>query len=445
MAEHLARFQFYITVGFHYLWPPVSIGLAWIIVYIMTKYKNTGEDIYRVMAKFWINVFTLVFAVGVATGITMEFEFGTNWAEYSRFVGDIFGAPLAAEGIMAFFLESTFLGMLIFGWKKLSVKTHWFSALMVAVGSTLSAFWIIVANSWQQTPAGYEVVNGRAVLTNFWAAAFNASTLERYTHVIVSALATGAFVMLSISAFYLVKGKHEEFAKKSFKIALVAALIGAWGQLFTGHMHSVQVWKTQPAKLAAFEGQFETETNVGLSMFGIPSASAEKTYMDMRVPGMLSILLNGSTSAEVKGLKEFPKDEWPPLFITFMAYHGMVGLGMLMIGLTSLAFLLMLVGSLFDFKLLLYAFIPGFLYPTAANHFGWIAAEVGRQPWVVYGLLRTSDGVSATVPWYQVALTSVMFIAVYALLGYAFYYILRRKIKGGPDPIKTTTDKGGQS
>ncbi len=445
MAEHMARFQFYFTIGFHYLWPPVSIGLAWIIFFIMTKYKNTGDKLYEVMARFWINIFALIFIVGVATGITMEFQFGTNWSEYSRFVGDIFGAPLAAEGILAFFLESSFLGMLVFGWKKLSVKTHWFSSLMVAIGSTMSAFWIIVANSWQQTPAGYKVVGGRAVLTDFWAAAFNPSTLERFSHVVVSALATGAFVVLAISAFYLVKNRHEPFARQSFKIALVLGLIGSWGQLFTGHMHSVQVWKTQPAKLAAFEGQFETETNVGLSVFGLPSASAEKIYLDVRMPGMLSVLLAGSKDTEVMGLKEFPKDEWPPLFITFMAYHGMVGLGMLMIGLTTLAAFLLKIGKLFDFKLLLYAFIPGFLYPTLANHFGWVAAEVGRQPWVVYGLLKTSEGVSVTVPWYHVGFTVLIFMGIYALIGYAFFFTLFKKIKEGPEPMGDVEIEGRPS
>jgi len=434
----LARLQFYFTIGFHYLWPPVSIGMAWIIFFIMTKYKNTGEKVYRVLAKFWLNIFALVFAVGVATGITMEFQFGTNWSEYSRFVGNIFGAPLAIEGVFAFFLESSFLGLLLFGWKRLSVKVHWFSSLMVAIGSTLSAFWIIVANSWQQTPAGHKIVNGQAILVNFWESVFNHSTIERFSHVIVSAIATGAFVMLSISAYYLIKKKHQDFARKSFIIALVFALLGSYGQLVTGHASAIYVWKYQPLKLAAFEGQWETETNVGLSLFGLPIESAEKTYMDIRLPGMLSLMLGHSTDTEVKGIKEWPKEEWPPLFLTSVSYHGMVGLGVLMIIITTLAIFLYRKGTLFENKLILYLFLPGFLYPTLANQLGWIAAEVGRQPWIVYGLLKTSEGVSITVPWYQIVISMMLFLAMYTLLAYAFYFVLKRKLETGPEPVFET-------
>ncbi|MFC1853318.1 cytochrome ubiquinol oxidase subunit I [candidate division CSSED10-310 bacterium] len=431
----LARLQFYFTIGFHYIFPPMTIGLAWIIFYIMTRYKNTGDKLYESMAKFWINIFALGFVVGVATGIPLEFQFGTNWSEYSRYVGDIFGAPLAAEGVLAFFLESTFLGLLVFGWKRLSVKTHWISSLMVAIGSTLSAFWIIVANSWQQTPAGYKIENGRAVLTDFWAAVFNPSTLERYFHVMGGALATGAFVMLSISAYYLIKKQHQEFAQKSFKIALVVAFIASWGQLFIGHFHGIQVWKTQPLKLAAFEGHFETQANAPFLIFGIPNAAAERTDFAIRIPSVLSIAVAGSTDTVVKGLKDFPRDEWPPLLITFASFHSMVGLGMLMIGLTTLGLILWRMDKLFNYKLILYAFIPGFLYPTFANHFGWVATEVGRQPWIVYGLLKTSQGVSVVVPAYQIALSLLIFIGIYGLLGYTFFFLLFRKIKKGPEPI----------
>lgn len=434
-TEILARLQFYFTIGFHYLFPPMTIGLSWIIFYMMTRYKNTGSQLYEKMVKFWISIFTLGFAVGVATGITMEFQFGTNWSEYSKFVGDIFGAPLAAEGIFAFFLESTFIGILIFGWKRLSVKTLWISSLMVSIGSTLSGFWIIVANSWQQTPAGYKIENGKAVLTDFWAAVFNPSTLERYFHTIGGALATGAFVMLSISAYYIIKKQHLQFAKASFKIALIVALFASWGQLILGHIHGIQVWKTQPLKLAAFEGHFKTEAAAPFLLFGIPDKDAEKTLMAIRVPKLLSLILTGSTKTVVKGLKSFPKDEWPPLLLTFISFHLMVGFGMLMIGLTTITVLLLKNEKLFEYKLLLYAFIPGFLYPTFGNHFGWMSAEVGRQPWIVYGLLKTSDAVSPSVPAIQIILSLIIFVLVYALLAYAFYVILMQKIKQGPEPI----------
>ncbi|MBU1707440.1 cytochrome ubiquinol oxidase subunit I, partial [bacterium] len=240
----LSRIQFALTIGFHFIFPPLTIGLSWLIFWIMTKYKKTGEDIYRKMARFWIKVFTLSFAIGVATGIVMEFQFGTNWSEYSRFVGDIFGAPLAAEGIFAFFLESSFLALLVLGWNRLSVKVHWFSSLMVAFGSTLSALWIIIANSWQQTPAGFEIVDGRAVLTNFWAAAFNPSTIPRYLHTVDAALISGAFFMMGLSAWFLLKGRHMEFAKRSLKLGLIVAFVTSALELGLGHYHAVQVANT---------------------------------------------------------------------------------------------------------------------------------------------------------------------------------------------------------
>ena len=267
----LSRIQFALTVGFHFIFPPLTIGLAWLIVWFMTKYKNTGDDFYRSLSRFWIKLFTVSFAIGVATGITMEFQFGTNWAEYSRFVGDIFGAPLAAEGIFAFFLESSFMGVLLFGWNRLSRKTLWFASLMVAVGSTLSAFWIIVANSWMQTPTGFHIVAGRAELTNFWLAVFNPSTIPRYLHTVCASLITGAFFMLGVSAWYLLKKRHLNFAKSSLKAALVIAFISSIFQLGIGHAHAIQVAFTQPEKLAAIEGIFDTQTRAPALVFGIPN------------------------------------------------------------------------------------------------------------------------------------------------------------------------------
>jgi len=242
------------TAGFHFIFPPISIGLAWMLVWMLWRYYKTEDDLYGRMARFWLKIFGVTFAVGVATGITLEFQFGTNWADYSRFVGDIFGAPLAAEGIFAFFLESTFVGVLLFGWKRISKKALWFASLMVAVGATLSAFWIIVANSWMQTPAGYEIVNGRAELVDFFAAVFNPSTIPRYLHTVNAALITGAMFVLGISAWFLLKGKDIEFAKKSLRAALWVTLLTGAAQIPLGHYHAVQVANTQPEKLAAIEG-----------------------------------------------------------------------------------------------------------------------------------------------------------------------------------------------
>ncbi|MCP4374970.1 MAG: cytochrome ubiquinol oxidase subunit I, partial [bacterium] len=271
----LSRIKFAMTAGFHFIFPPITIGLAWILVWMFWRYYKSNDELYGQMARFWLKIFGVTFAVGVATGITLEFQFGTNWADYSRFVGDIFGAPLAAEGIFAFFLESTFVGVLLFGWKRISKKAMWFASLMVAVGATLSAFWIIVANSWMQTPAGYEIIDGRAQLNDFFAAVFNPSTMPRYLHTVNAALITGGMFVLGISAWFLKKGKHTEFARRSLKAALCITLLSSLAQIPLGHYHAVQVAQTQPEKLAAFEGLYETQRNAPALLFGIVDDEAE--------------------------------------------------------------------------------------------------------------------------------------------------------------------------
>jgi len=403
-AVLLSRIQFALTVGFHFIFPPLTIGLSWLIFWMMTRWRKTGVDLYRKMARFWIRIFTLSFVVGVATGITMEFQFGTNWSEYSRFVGDVFGAPLAAEGIFSFFLESTFIAVLIFGWKRLSTKTLWFSSLMVAVGTTLSAFWILVANSWQQTPRGYHLVSGRAELTNFWQAVFNPSTVPRFLHTVDGALITACFFMLGIGAYFLLRGRHLNFAVESLKLALLVGFITSVLQLGLGHYHAVQVAFTQPEKLAAIEGLFETQTNAPACIFGIPDAEEEKLQAAVQLPGLLSLLAFGSLDAEVKGLKDFPKEEWPPLFLTFYPFHLMVILG---------------------------------IY----NELGWISAEVGRQPWAVYHLLKTKDAISVTVPAGQIFFSIIMFLLIYGLLFVAWIYLVRRELKRGPENESGVTGK----
>jgi cytochrome d ubiquinol oxidase subunit I len=429
----LARIQFAVTVGFHFIFPPLTIGMGWLIFTFMNRYKKTKDEVFRGIARFWIKVFALTFVVGVATGIVLEFQFGTNWAAYSRFVGDIFGAPLAAEGIFAFFLESTFVGVLIWGWKRFSVKTLWFSSLMVAVGATLSAFWIIVANSWMQTPAGYDVIGGRAELTDFWAAVFNPSTLPRYLHTVDACLITGAFFMMGISAWYLIQKKHLEFARRSLKVSLVAGFIAALLQLPLGHYHAVQVAGTQPEKLAAFEGLFETRKEAPLLLFGIPDAKERSVHAAVRVPGLLSFLVSFDTQTEVKGLNDFPEDDWPPLGLTFYSFHLMFILGLYFIGLTALGMFLLWRKKLFDSRLFATLAFFSLPLPLVANELGWIAAEVGRQPWIVHRLLRTSDSISVTVPAGQVLFSLLMFSAIYLLLGALWIFLLRREVKKGPE------------
>ena len=431
-AVILARIQFAITVGFHFLFPPLTIGMSWILVWMATKYKNTESDFWRETLRFWVRLFTLSFAIGVATGITMEFQFGTNWADYSRYVGDIFGAPLAAEGLLSFFLESTFLGVLLFGWNRVSPKTIWFSTLMVAIGSSLSAFWIIVANSWMQTPAGYEIVEGRAVLVDFWAALFNPSTLPRYIHTINAALTTGAFFVLGISAWFLLKKKQVAFAKESLKMSLIIGTVAVCGQALDGHASAVQVVHTQPEKLAAMEGMFETQQGAGLLVFGWPDQDAEKTHFRMEVPYALSLLTNGDTTSEYKGLKAFPKEEWPPVLATFASFHTMVGLW-------SIFFTFVLVGvvlykrkTIYENRLYLKTALVMIPLPFLANEFGWMVAEIGRQPWIVYKMLKTKEAISLTVSAEEILFSIILFTLIYALLFALWIFLLRKEIVEGP-------------
>jgi len=431
----LSRIQFALTAGFHFLFPPLTIGMAWIIVVMQTMYLKTKDELYAKMSRFWIKLFAISFVIGVGSGVVLEFQFGTNWSNYSRFVGDIFGAPLAAEGVYAFFLESAFIGVLIWGKDRVSEKFYWFSSLMVAVGSTLSAFWIIVANSWMQTPAGYRFVNGRAELTDFWSAVFNPSTVPRYLHTITGALITGAFFMMGIAAYYLLKKKHIAFARKTLIITLIFALVASLAQGALGHYHAVQVAETQPLKLAAFEGLFETQAGAPLLLFGIPDKEKETTHLAVGVPKLLSLVAFGKPDAEVKGLKDFPKDEWPLLSMTFYPFHLMVALGGYFVLITLLGIFLYYRGKLFEHTLFLKLLLFSIPLPFIANELGWIAAEVGRQPWIVYGLMKTIEGATFNVPAYQILLSIITFSIIYVLLFFLWLFLIRKKVNEGPEVI----------
>lgn len=431
----LARIQFALTAVFHFLYPPISIGLAWLIVYIGWRYLRTGEAVFKEMSQFWVRILALIFAVGVATGITLEFQFGTNWSTYSRFVGDIFGSPLAAEGIFAFFLESSFMGVLILGRNRVSKRFYWFASLMVALGSTLSAFWIIAANSWMQTPTAYTVVGGRAVLNNFWAAVFNPSTLPRYLHTVVASILSGSFFMAGISAWYLLKKRHVEFAQRSLTVAVIAAAIFSLGVLGVGHFHAIQVAETQPAKMAAFEGVFQTEDGAAMVFFGIPDVSKQVIHLRIAMPKLLSLLIYMDPNATVAGLDQFPRDLWPPVEITFYSYHVMMLLGFYFIGVSLLGVFLLLRKRLFTSRWYLWVLLASLLLPLLALEFGWMAAEMGRQPWVVYGLLKTLNAASVVVPAGQILFTLILFAVVYSLLLALLVYLLRREIVRGPQPV----------
>jgi cytochrome bd ubiquinol oxidase subunit I len=431
----LSRIQFGLTISFHYLYPPLSIGLGVILVLMEALYLKTRLPLFQQMTRFWVRIFGLTFALGVATGVVMEFQFGTNWANYSRFVGDVFGSALAAEGIFAFFLESGFLAILLFGWDKVSPRVHMLSAVMVALGAHFSAIWIIVADSWMQTPAGYHVVQSalrsRAEVVDFWAVVFNPSTLVRLVHTVLGAWQTAAFLVLSVSAFYLLKRRHVEFAKTSMKIGLIVAILASLGSFLTGDWSGRVVGRYQPAKLAAMEGHFPASAPAGMYLFGWVS-EAEGNVTGISIPGMLSYLIHGDASQPITGLAAFPREDRPPVNPVFQAFHAMVGVGMTLIGLSLLGAVLWWRGTLFETRWLLWIFVFAVLGPQAANQLGWFTAEVGRQPWIVYGVMRTAAGVSPLITSGHVLTSLVFFTLVYVALFVLFIYLLDQKIRHGP-------------
>ena len=432
----LSRIQFGATVAFHYLYPPLSIGLGIMLVIMEGAWLKTGKPVYHQMARFWTKVFALTFAIGVATGIVMEFEFGTNWATYSRFVGDVFGSALAAEGIFAFFLESGFLAVLLFGWDKVGRKMHFFSTCMVALGAHFSAVWIIVANSWMQTPAGYHIVGegmkARAEVTDFWQVVFNPSMVDRLFHTLCGAWSAGAFLVVSVSAWYLLKGKHLEFARKSLKVGLIVALTASLLQAVSGHLSAQNVAAHQPAKLAAFEGLYNTTSNAPLVLAGIVDEKQEKV-IGVAVPGLLSFLAHDDFHTPVTGLNAFKPEDRPPVQASFLFFHGMVAIGFALIGIAALGFLYFRKGTLHERRWLLWLMVFSVLGPQIANQLGWFAAEVGRQPWIVYGVMRTPAGLSAVVKANVVLTSLIMFTFIYFLLFTVFIYLLNEKIQHGPD------------
>ncbi len=475
----LSRLQFAFTIAFHYIFPPLAIGMSVVLVYLEAQHLRTGNPLFETAARFWTRIFALNFAIGVASGIVMEFQFGTNWADYSRFVGDVFGSALAAEGIFAFFLESGFLALLVFGWDRVSARMHFFATVMVALGSIFSSIWIVVANSWQQTPAGHHIVTmvrdgaplirdgmpvTRAEIVDFWALVFNPSTVHRLVHVWIGAFIMGTFFVMSISAWYLLKRRHVDFAKKSFSGALVFATIASLAAIVSGHFQANNVYHWQPAKIAAFEGHYQSGP-ADMSLFGLPDDNTETIRFNVAVPGGLSFLLHESFSAPVVGLDRFRPEDRPPVLVSFASYHIMIGLGMAFIGLTLLASLLLWRGRLYETRWLLWIFVFAVGGALIANELGWVAAEVGRQPWSVHppvewtdggdvatgssGLveydetlgLRTRDAVSPSVSTSQVLGSLIGFGFVYCGLLAVWLFILDRKIRHGPETVGHRPDE----
>lgn len=436
-VEILARVQFAVTIMFHYIYPPLSIGLGLILVIMESIYLKTKDPFYLKMAKFWAKIFALTFALGVATGIVMEFEFGTNWATYSRYVGDVFGSALAAEGVFAFFLESGFLAILLFGWDRVGPKMHFFATLMVCLGAHFSAVWIIVANSWMQTPAGFHIVGegltARAEIVDFWAMVFNPSSMDRLMHSIIGAWLAGAFLVISVSAYYLLKKRHFDFARSSLKIGLTVGFIACILQAISGDSSAKGVAVNQPSKFAAFEGIFKTQKEVPLLMFGVVNPEEQRVDYAIGIPKLLSFMTHGNVDAEIKGLDQFPKKDWPNSRVVFQTYHLMILMWVLMVVFSGLAIILWRRGTLFTNKWVLRGLVASVFFPQIANQAGWVSAEMGRYPWIVYDLLRISDGLSKSVTANQVLGSLIMFSILYFMLFLVFIYLLNEKIKHGPE------------
>jgi cytochrome bd ubiquinol oxidase subunit I len=430
-AEMLARVQFAFTVGYHFLFVPISIGLGVMMIVTERRYYKGGLAVDKATAEMWKKIFAATFAIGVATGISMEFAFGTNWANYSRFVGDIFGAPLAAEGLLAFFLESIFLGLLLFGRDRISKRFYYVSTWLVVAGAHFSALWIIIANSWMQTPAGYKMVDGRPRLDDFFAAAFNPSTLPRFFHTVASTWVMGGFFVAGICAWYLLRGKHTWMVRRTIGPALVLALVASLAMPLLGHWSAQEVGKNQPVKMAAFEGIYSDEEGAPLTIFGYTSKSEEKTW-GIKVPKLLSVLLYNNPNAKVEGLNDVPAGDRPPAEITFQSYHLMVALGMLMVLIAAVALVQHLRGKLETSRWLLWILVPSILLPEIAICSGWIAAEVGRQPWIVQGVLRTADAFSPTVSAAEIGTSLAIFGLLYLVLFVAWLRIVLGVIAKGP-------------
>ncbi|MBW2444095.1 MAG: cytochrome ubiquinol oxidase subunit I [Deltaproteobacteria bacterium] len=428
----LSRLQFAAATMFHFLFVPLTLGLSVLVAIMETQYARTGDETYLRMTKFWGKLFLINFALGVVTGITLEFQFGTNWSRYSAYVGDIFGSLLAIEATAAFFLESTLIGVWIFGWKKLSAKAHATVMWLVAAAGNISAIWILTANGWMQQPVGYVIRNGRAELADFAAVLFNKFSILQILHVIPAAFILSAFFVMGISAYHLLKKQHMEFATRSFKMGLVCGLIASVFIIVQGDLHARHVTEVQPAKLAAMESLWETTTGAPMHLIALPDEENERNAIQIgSIPGLLSFLGHHDFNAEIKGLKAFPQDERPPVLLTFLSFRGMVALGtyfvlMMLIGVWKRNRLLESPGYL---KLMLYS-IP---LPYLAIQMGWVVAEVGRQPWIVYGMMKTSDAVSP-IATSQVGISLVAFILVYGLLGAVGFYLIFKYARKGPEP-----------
>ena len=433
-ALTLSRLQFAATSMFHFIFVPLTLGLSILVAYMETRYVRTNDEMYLKMTKFWGKLFLINFAIGVVTGITLEFQFGMNWAEYSKYVGDIFGAPLAIEATVAFFLESSFIGLWVFGWNKVSKKLHALAIWLVAVATNLSALWILLANGWMQHPVGFVIRNNRAEMVDFTAMLTNSYGLLKFFHTVFSGYVVAAFFVMGISAFHLLRKNNPALFKASFRTAALFGLVSSLAVFIVGDFHAAEVARTQPTKFAAMESVWETRKAAPYNLLLIPDPANERNTVEaLGIPRLLSFLAFHDGNAEVKGLKEFSKDERPPVIPVLLGFRGMAALGMLFMLLAFIGSIIALRGRLETNPLFLRIMLYAIPLPYIAAQLGWIVAEVGRQPWIVYGVLKTADAVSKNISTLQVLTSLIGFTFLYGFLGVIDIYLLFKYARKGPD------------
>lgn len=434
-ALDLHRLQFAFTITFHYLFPQLTMGLALLLVVLKTLYLRTGDEHFNTAARFWAKVFGVSFAMGVVTGIPMEFQFGTNWSRFSKAAGGVIGQTLAMEGMYSFFLESSFLGLFLYGEKLTGRLGHWAAAFLVFLGSWLSGYFIIATDAWMQHPTGYRLGPGGEILLESWLGLlFNPWILWQYTHNMLGAVATASFAMASVGAFYLLNGRHEQYGRTFVRLGVIAAFAASALLLFpTGDGQGKNVARYQPATLAAMEGHFETSSGAPIALIGQPDVEKMRLDNPIYVPNALSFITHRRWTAEVKGLADFPRDQWPTnIALLYYSFHIMVGLGTLFIAITALAVLQLWRGRLFASRPLLWTLMLALPFPFIANTAGWTTAELGRQPWLIHGLMRTADGASLSVSAGNTLFTLLGFLGLYTVLGILYLFLIARLIDAGP-------------
>ena len=447
----LARLQFAITTVYHFFFVPLTLGLSVLVAIMETLYVRTNKDVYKRMAKFWGKLFLINFAMGVVTGIVQEFQFGMNWSEYSRFVGDIFGAPLAIEALLAFFLESTFLGVWIFGWDKLSKGMHATAMWLVAIGSNISALWILIANSFMQEPVGYVIRNGRAEMHDFFALLLNPNVGVQFPHTVLAGFTTGAFFVMGISAYHIIRRKDLDLFRRSFQIAAIVGTISIVLVILNGHTQAQHMVDTQPMKMAAAEALYESENPASFSLLTIGDLSQRREVFAIRLPRLLSLLAYNQLSGEVQGINDLqtqyqstfgPGNYIPPVAVIYWSFRIMVGAGFGMAALGLYA-LFMVMGEMFENRpKVLRLFLFAMALPYLANTFGWLMTELGRAPWAVFGLIKLEDAVSPTVTGASVLISLIGFTLVYGALMVADVYLLTKYAKAGPSTETKSTSDG---